>query len=114
MSDNAKSSKMPDWEEYLSDIEDRRVAGNVVTKNYKFDMTRCRFLSLCRKVKKPCNGIIYYMQRDCRVYDNWALTLAQILALKTKSWVYIVFSAKQQSMFPTLRQFKFALDGSNK
>lgn len=54
------------------------------------------------------------MHRDFRIHDNWALIFAQMLALKTNTFVYIVVPVKQENMFPTSRQFNFLMKGTSK
>lgn len=106
--------KVVSWDCFIGYVRERHMKGKRVTTKYNFDMTRCKYATECKRVKKPSNGIIYYMQRDFRVYDNWALIYAQILALRTNTFVYIVIPIKQEMMFPTSRQFNFLIEGTKK
>ncbi|MGB5850363.1 MAG: deoxyribodipyrimidine photo-lyase, partial [Ignavibacteriaceae bacterium] len=51
------------------------------------------------------NGpVIYWMSRDQRVSDNWALMFAQHLALEKKRNLVVVFSLVPKFMSATIRQ----------
>jgi deoxyribodipyrimidine photo-lyase len=58
------------------------------------------------------NGpIIYWMSRDQRVHDNWALLFAQELALEQKGDLIVLFSLVPEFLEATLRQYDFMLKG---
>ena len=58
------------------------------------------------------NGpVIYWMSRDQRVNDNWALMFAQHLALERKRNLVVVFSLVPKFMNATIRQYDFMLKG---
>ncbi len=70
--------------------------------------TRIRNLSF----KKEQKGIIcYWMSRDQRVEDNWALVYAQQLAQKQQTAVIVIFSLAPTFLGATLRQYDFMLKG---
>ncbi|AAY83999.1 DNA photolyase 1 [Chrysodeixis chalcites nucleopolyhedrovirus] len=60
-------------------------------------------------VKK--GGVVYWMWRDCRVQDNWAMIYAQYLAFKTKSPLYIVYCLPKFYLNSTRRQYQFLIEG---
>lgn len=55
--------------------------------------------------------VFYWMSRDQRVQDNWALLYAQELALKTGSGLSVVFCLVPQFLGASLRQYRFMLKG---
>jgi deoxyribodipyrimidine photo-lyase len=55
--------------------------------------------------------VVYWMSRDQRVEDNWALLFAQELALQMKAPLAVVFCLVPQFLNATLRQFGFMLRG---
>lgn len=55
--------------------------------------------------------IVYWMQRDQRVNDNWALIHAQNLAVKSGSNLIVVFCLVPSFLDATFRQYDFMLKG---
>lgn len=55
--------------------------------------------------------VIYWMSRDQRVNDNWALIFARKLALERKNALIVVFSLVSNFLEATLRQYDFMLKG---
>jgi deoxyribodipyrimidine photo-lyase len=67
-----------------------------------------------RVVKQGSIGkgpVVYWMSRDQRVDDNWALLFAQELALERKVPLGVVFSLAPRFLNATLRQYGFMLNG---
>jgi deoxyribodipyrimidine photo-lyase len=61
---------------------------------------------------KPLSGpVIYWMSRDQRVHDNWALIFAQSLALEKKKPLLVVFNLVPDFLEATIRQYGFMLKG---
>jgi deoxyribodipyrimidine photo-lyase len=58
--------------------------------------------------KEAC---IYWMSRDQRVKDNWALLFAQDLAKKSGSPIAVIFCLLPEFLGATSRQYKFMLQG---
>lgn len=58
--------------------------------------------------------VVYWMSRDQRVNDNWALVIAQNEALKTKSPLIVVFNLLPNFLEAQKRQFYFMLLGIKK
>jgi len=59
----------------------------------------------------PDGAVIYWMSRDQRVSDNWALLHAQSLALERQTPLAVVFTLADSFLGATLRQFGFMLRG---
>ncbi len=59
-----------------------------------------------------CDGpVIYWMSRDQRVEDNWALLYARELALKKKAPLAVIFCLVPKFLGATLRQYGYMLKG---
>jgi deoxyribodipyrimidine photo-lyase len=69
---------------------------------------RIRFLNNCPDVAGP---VIYWMSRDQRVQDNWALLYAQYLAETYKQPLLVLFNIVPQFAQATWRQYSFMLKG---
>jgi deoxyribodipyrimidine photo-lyase len=72
------------------------------------DKTRIRLLNIIPLREGP---VIYWMQRDQRVSDNWALIHAQELAIELKQPLAVVFCLLPQFLDATLRQYSYMLEG---
>ena len=55
--------------------------------------------------------VVYWMSRDQRVMDNWALLYAQELALAKKQPLMVVFCLIPDFLGAALRQYRFMLQG---
>jgi len=74
----------------------------------KVDSRRIRVL----KEGGPGTGpVVYWMSRDQRVADNWALLFAQELALERKVPLAVVFCLVPSFLEATIRQYGFLLKG---
>ncbi len=63
---------------------------------------------------KPLNNegvVLYWMSRDQRVDDNWALLYAQELAQQQASTLVVVYGLAPRFLQATVRQYNFLLDG---
>ncbi|KAG7227261.1 hypothetical protein INR49_013921, partial [Caranx melampygus] len=81
-------------------------------KEMKFHKKRLQFISDTEKIKQGSEGVLYWMSRDHRVQDNWALIHAQRLALKEKLPLHICFClVVPKSELSTLRHYSFLLKG---
>ena len=69
---------------------------------------RVRSLNQARPGQGP---VIYWMSRDQRVRDNWALLYAQELALSRGQPLGVVFCLAPAFLGATLRQYGFMLKG---
>lgn len=64
------------------------------------------------KIGRAKKGLIaYWMSRDQRVRDNWALLFAQDLALKNRLPLCVLFVLVPEFLGATMRQFQFMLRG---
>ncbi|KAI4809132.1 hypothetical protein KUCAC02_018042 [Chaenocephalus aceratus] len=84
------------------------------TKNklMKFNKERLRYISNIERIKQGSEGVLYWMSRDHRVQDNWALIHAQQLALKEKLPLHVCFCLfVPKSELSTLRHYSFMLKG---
>jgi deoxyribodipyrimidine photo-lyase len=61
--------------------------------------------------KKISGPILYWMSRDHRVRDNWALIYAQELALNHKQPIIVVFCLQPEFLNAESRIFDFMLEG---
>ncbi|KAI5612567.1 hypothetical protein C0J50_4299 [Silurus asotus] len=77
----------------------------------KFNTKRLRFLSEAQKVRQGCGAVVYWMARDQRVQDNWALVYAQELALEEKLPLHVCFCLVPRYLESTYRQYAFMLRG---
>ncbi|XP_038574376.1 CPD photolyase isoform X2 [Micropterus salmoides] len=81
-------------------------------KELKFNNKRLRFISETKKIKQGSEGVLYWMSRDQRVQDNWALIHAQQLAMKESLPLHIcVCLHVPKSELSTLRHYSFMLKG---
>ncbi|XP_039999757.1 CPD photolyase isoform X2 [Xiphias gladius] len=81
-------------------------------KDMKFNKKRLRFISDAEKIKQGSEGVLYWMSRDHRVQDNWALIQAQRLAAKENLPLHIcVCLVVPKSELSTLRHYSFMLKG---
>ncbi|CAH1159645.1 unnamed protein product [Phaedon cochleariae] len=96
---------------FLSNV---RVSRESTGESHSFDFNknRCKTLSKNEHIKEHSKGILYWMYRECRIQDNWAIIFAQRLARKQKIPLFVCFTIKDaQEQYPTKRHFKFLLEG---
>lgn len=55
--------------------------------------------------------VVYWMSRDQRVHDNWALLYAQKLAVERKTSLAVDFNLVPRFLEAGIRQYRFMLDG---
>lgn len=55
--------------------------------------------------------VVYWMSRDQRAQDNWALLYAQDIAMEKKSPLIVVFCLVPDFLGATIRQYSFMLSG---
>lgn len=88
---------------------------NISEKNgdeIEFNLKRVRVLKESKNFQtSKCNGVVYWMSRDVRVQDNWALIYAQKLALKHQSPLHVVYCLPKDFPNPTRRRVHFLLGG---
>lgn len=73
-----------------------------------FDIRRARKLN----DKKDQNGdVLYWMSRDMRVEDNWAMILAAQIASQKKSKLIVAFTLVPEFLDATWRHYEYILKG---
>jgi deoxyribodipyrimidine photo-lyase len=82
-------------------------------EEFNYNKKRIRVLTKpnCEQIKDNCNGVMYWMSRDQRVEDNWALLYAQRVGLKYKCPVFVCFCLVPNFLNATIRHFMFMLKG---
>lgn len=86
---------------------------NILTKSTVYQRnlmieTRIRVL---KSGKSSGGTVVYWMSRDQRVHDNWALIFAQKLAIEKKKPLAVVFNLVPDFLEATIRQYGFMLKG---
>merc|ERR550539_9160 len=102
--------------EFRSNIAEQRTKISISPKDYPFDESR-----IMQSHDEPSHGVpvsttritgvVYWMQRDQRVQDNWAMIYAQKMALQHKVSLSVVFCLLPTSASATLRHFDFMMKG---
>jgi deoxyribodipyrimidine photo-lyase len=72
--------------------------------NKMINPKRIRLLQKDEDKKGP---VIYWMSRDQRVHDNWALLFSQQLAIEKKESAAVVFNLVPEFLDATIRQYGF-------
>ena len=70
--------------------------------------TRVRLIKEGKKSKDP---VAYWMSRDQRARDNWALLFAQDIAMKQQAPLGVIFCLVPQFLNATVRHYDFMLTG---
>jgi deoxyribodipyrimidine photo-lyase len=73
-------------------------------------MNEKRVRILNKKSERP-GPVVYWMSRDQRAADNWALLFSQELAIQRESPLIVVFCLVPQFLEATIRQYSFMLKG---
>lgn len=68
-------------------------------------------IRLLQKGNETNGPVIYWMSRDQRVHDNWALIFSQKLALEKHKPLAVVFNLVPDFLEATIRQYGFMLKG---
>ncbi|HMB31474.1 MAG TPA: deoxyribodipyrimidine photo-lyase, partial [Desulfohalobiaceae bacterium] len=76
--------------------------------SYKVNEKRVQLLKSGHSTQGP---VIYWMDRDQRIQDNWALIFAQEKAEEKSSCLVIVFCLARKFLDATIRQYDFMLQG---
>ncbi|MBA4416567.1 MAG: deoxyribodipyrimidine photolyase [Syntrophus sp. (in: bacteria)] len=77
-------------------------------------MNRDRLRVLKEGQGRQGGPVVYWMSRDQRVDDNWALLYAQEAALERKAPLIVVFTLAKEFLNATIRQYRFMLKGLEK
>lgn len=78
---------------------------------FKFNKKRIKVLSKVQDFPDGKNGVVYWMSRDQRVQDNWAMLYAQRLALKMEVPLHVCFCLVPKFLDATIRHYRFILKG---
>lgn len=73
--------------------------------------SRVRVISGNDDTLKDCQGVMYWMWRDKRVQDNWALLYAQKVALELNVPLHVSICVPPELGEMTIRHFTFMLEG---
>lgn len=93
-------------------LQEQVLQQRTAKKEMKFNKKRLRFLTDNQKIKEGAEAVLYWMNRDQRVQDNWALIHAQRLALKENLPLHVCFClVVPKSKLSTYRHFSFMLKG---
>ena len=68
-------------------------------------------IRLLKKGNETNGPVVYWMSRDQRAHDNWALLFAQKLALEKKKSLVVIFNLVPDFLEATIRQYGFILKG---
>ena len=74
-------------------------------------MVNRKRMRVLKEGDKKGGPVVYWMSRDQRVRDNWALLFAQELALQEKVPLSVVFCLAPTFLDATMRQYGFMLKG---
>ncbi|XP_017132851.1 deoxyribodipyrimidine photo-lyase [Drosophila elegans] len=111
----ASSASKPDYQnfdQFLTHLEVQRFSTADSIKEFSFRKKRVRVLSKNEDVEESSKGgVVYWMSRDGRVQDNWALLFAQRLALKLELPLSVVFCLVPKFLNATIRHYKFMMGG---
>lgn len=96
-------------------FHDERLKAASSPTEFDFNKKRVKLLGGSEAfLRQECKAIAYYMHRDQRVQDNWAMIYAQRLALEHGLPLHVIamISSKHpEDTGATLRAVKFSLDG---
>ena len=68
-------------------------------------------IKILKKISLEKGPVIYWMSRDQRVNDNWALLFSQKMAIENKLDLIVLFVIVPEFLGATLRQYDFMLKG---
>lgn len=63
------------------------------------------------RLRRECKGVLYWMWRDKRVQDNWAMLYAQKMALELNVPLHVAVCVPPSLQEMTIRHFTFMLEG---
>ncbi|KAM6920035.1 LOW QUALITY PROTEIN: CPD photolyase [Lycodopsis pacificus] len=90
-------------------LEDLVKQHRTENKEVKFNKKCLRLISDTTQIKQDSKGVLYWMLRDHRVQDNWALVHAQQLALKKNLPLHVCVLVVPKSELST-RHYSFMLE----
>ena len=88
---------------------------NHINISFKFNKKRVNLLSGSEAfLRQECKSVAYYMHRDQRVQDNWAMLYAQKLAMEHGLPLHVIAMIRvnyPDNAGATLRHMQFSLGG---
>ncbi|RVE51139.1 hypothetical protein evm_004282 [Chilo suppressalis] len=114
ISSSSAKEETTDLTSFMQKIQKKREETAESILQYKFNKKRLRIVSQEQMVADKCEGIVYWMSRDSRVQDNWALLFAQKLALKNEVPLHVCFCLIAKYLDASVRQFHFLIKGLEK
>jgi deoxyribodipyrimidine photo-lyase len=78
---------------------------------FHFNKKRVRPVNQTNAIPDNAQAILYWMSRDQRVQDNWAMLYAQRLALKQQLPLHVAFCLVPTFLAAPLRAYRFMLNG---
>ncbi|XP_055333117.1 deoxyribodipyrimidine photo-lyase-like isoform X2 [Paramacrobiotus metropolitanus] len=98
--------------QFLEEIRQSRVDwGSAQIFPFQEDRVRSISAAVTLPSRQAGHAVAYWMSRDCRVQDNWALIYAQRIALQEQVPLHIVFCLTPKFADATIRAYKFLLGG---
>lgn len=79
--------------------------------DFDFNKKRVRPVNNVNAIPENSQAILYWMSRDQRVQDNWAMLYAQRLALKQQLPLHVAFCLVPTFLAAPLRAYRFMLRG---
>jgi deoxyribodipyrimidine photo-lyase len=79
--------------------------------DFNFNKKRVRPMNNMNIIPQDSQTILYWMSRDQRVQDNWAMLYAQRLALKQQLPLHVAFCLVPTFLAAPLRAYRFMLRG---
>lgn len=90
-SSEIKSESSDPFENFLQTINQSRFDTAPSIEDFKFENSRVRILTKHKKDAEINGPVLYWMAREGRVEDNWALLFAQKLALKFEQPLHVAY-----------------------
>ena len=79
--------------------------------DFYFNKNRVRSINSINTIPQDSQTILYWMSRDQRVQDNWAMLYAQRLALKQEFSLHVAFCLVPTFLVASQRAYRFMLKG---
>ena len=111
---SSSSSASSSSDEESGGAASKRHKSSSSAKPVRFDKRRSRWLTECKTPIGASRGarcVVYWMSRDQRADDNWALLRAQALAAELQVPLRVCFVLAPKFLAATLRMYDFMLGG---
>lgn len=92
-------------------LQNNRSKAGKSVQEFPFNKKRLKVLGEKTEIGEKRNGIVYWMSRNQRVEDNWALLYAQALGIRNSLPLHVVFCLADKFLDATFRHYKFMIDG---